>query len=68
MSHSASPFRFGGFGDRVLLYAWASLDCSPSIYASHIAGMTGACHCHEVSRTLLTALRPQSSRSRRISS
>jgi hypothetical protein len=33
------------FGDRVSLYAWDSLDCIPSIYASCIAEITGT-HYH----------------------
>jgi hypothetical protein len=42
LSHAYSPFCSGYFGDRVLLFAQASLDCDPPILA--VAEMTGAYH------------------------
>jgi hypothetical protein len=45
LSNPTSPFCVGYFWDGVSLYAWACLDCNPRFCASHIARMTGACHC-----------------------
>jgi hypothetical protein len=44
LSCSASPFYTGYFGDRVSLYAWASLDLVSPSYTSQVAGMTGTYH------------------------
>jgi hypothetical protein len=39
----SSPFCLSYFSDRVSTLCWNSLDCSPAIYASHLAAMTGMC-------------------------
>jgi hypothetical protein len=43
LSHTSSPFCLSYFSDRVSTLCWNSLDCSPAIYASHLAAMTGMC-------------------------
>jgi hypothetical protein len=45
LSHTFSLFCFSCFSNRDLLYAWASLDHDPPIYAFHVAGMMGV-HYH----------------------
>jgi hypothetical protein len=38
------PFAFIIFSILSLFYTWAGLECNLSIYASHLAGMTGLHH------------------------
>jgi hypothetical protein len=42
--HASSPFCFGYLGDRVPIFAQASLHCDSPILSFPQSGMTGTCH------------------------
>jgi hypothetical protein len=45
LSHALNPFCFSYFSNMALhFFSWASLDCDPLVYTSHVAWMTGMHH------------------------
>jgi hypothetical protein len=49
LSHAASPFSSGDFGDRVLLFSWGSLSYMTLLFIfPDVTGMTGMYHCAQL--------------------